>query len=84
MLFVSDLNRALQFYVDGLGFKKDWHAGDGNGTVCQVSRTDCDIILCHDANRRDKARLFIELTADGLRDFRRELEAAICPSTTTV
>ena len=73
VLFVADLNRALHFYVDQLGFEKNWHAGDGAGTVCQVSRSDCEIILCQDPARRDKARLFIELTADGLRDFRREL-----------
>jgi hypothetical protein len=48
-------------------------AGDGAGTVCQVSRSDCEIILCQDPARRDNARLFIELTADELRDFRREL-----------
>jgi catechol 2,3-dioxygenase-like lactoylglutathione lyase family enzyme len=65
VLFVNDLNRAVRFYVDGLGFKKDWHADDGKGTVCQVSRGDCEIILCQDAKRRDKARLFVELTADG-------------------
>ena len=29
VLFVSDLQRALRFYIDGLGFKKDWHADDG-------------------------------------------------------
>lgn len=73
VLFVADLNRALRFYGDQLGFEKNSHAGDGAGTVCQVSRSDCEIILCQDPARCDKARLFIELTADGLRDFRREL-----------
>lgn len=75
VLFVSDLDRAIQFYLDELGFKKDWHAGDGKGTVCQVSRSECEIILAQDRTRRDRARLFIELTADGLRDFRQELAA---------
>jgi len=79
VLFVTDLQRALQFYVAGLGYKKDWHADDGAGTVCQVSRSDCEIILCQDASRRDRGRLFIELTADGLRDFRRELAERSIP-----
>lgn len=83
VLFVADLDRAVHFYVDRLGFKKDWHAGDGKGTVCQVSRSECEIILCQDAKRGDKARLFIELTADGLRDFRRELAARSVNHTTT-
>lgn len=83
VLFANDLNRTLRFYVDGLGFKKDWHSGDGRGTVCQVSRSECEIILCQDPNRGDKARLFIELTADGLKDFRRELDERSIPHTTT-
>ena len=66
VLFVADLDRALHFYVAQLGFKKNWHSGDGAGTVCQVSRSDCEIILCQHPARRDKARLFIELTAEGL------------------
>jgi len=83
VLFVADLSRALRFYVDQLGFEKNWHAGDGAGTVCQVSRSDCEIILCQDPARRDKARLFIELTADGLSDFRRELAKRSVPPTVT-
>jgi len=74
VLFVSDLTRALDCYVDPLGFTEDWHEGDGKGTVCQVSRSDCEINPLSDRrDRPDKARLFIELTADGLRASRREL-----------
>lgn len=62
VLFVADLNRALGFYIDQLGFEKNWHSGDGTGTVCQVSRSDCEIILCQDPARRDKARLFYDTT----------------------
>jgi catechol 2,3-dioxygenase-like lactoylglutathione lyase family enzyme len=46
VLFVSDLQVALRFYTDKLGFKKKWHARDGTGTVCQVDRGECEIILC--------------------------------------
>jgi catechol 2,3-dioxygenase-like lactoylglutathione lyase family enzyme len=73
VLFVADIQRSLRFYVDDLGFKTDWHEADGKGTVCQVSRSDCEIILCQDAGRRDRSRLFIELTAEGLAAFEREL-----------
>ena len=34
VLFVADVNRALRFYIDRLGFEKRWHEGDGMGTVC--------------------------------------------------
>jgi len=73
VLFVADVNRALHFYVDLLGFEKRWHEGDGAGGVCQVERGQCEIILCEDATRRDRARLYVELTADGLNELRREL-----------
>jgi catechol 2,3-dioxygenase-like lactoylglutathione lyase family enzyme len=73
VLFVSDVDRAARFYVDVLGFEKRWHSDDGAGTVCQVDRGECEIILCEDAARRDRGRLFVELTAAGLADLRREL-----------
>lgn len=71
VFFVADVNRAARFYVDVLGFEKSWHSDDGSGTVCQVSHGECEIILCEDATRRDRGRLFIELTAEGFTDLRR-------------
>ena len=73
VLFVADVDRALRFYVGALGFVKKWHEADGAGTVCQVDRGDCEIILCQDESRRDRARLFVELTAEGLAELRREI-----------
>jgi catechol 2,3-dioxygenase-like lactoylglutathione lyase family enzyme len=80
VLFVADVNRALRFYIDGLGFEKRWHEGDGTGKVCQVDRGGCEIILCEDATRRDKGRLFVELTAEALTGLRRELVERSVPS----
>lgn len=80
VLFVADLDRALHFYITLLGFEKHWHSGDGTGTVCQVNRSDCEIILCQDATRTDRARLFVELTPDGLAELRRELIERSVPS----
>ena len=31
VFFVADPDRALRFYIDQLGFEKNWHAGDGRG-----------------------------------------------------
>src|SRR5258705_11599733 len=73
VLFVADVERALHFYEDQLGFEKTWHEGDGKGKVCQVNRAECEIILCEDASRKDKARLFVELTEDGIAELRREI-----------
>src|ERR1700722_17504325 len=75
VLFVAAVSRALRFYIDMLGFEKQWHEGDGAGGVCQVNRSECEIILCEHATRRDKARLFVELTADGLAALRKEIGA---------
>ena len=73
VLFVSELDRAIHFYVDVLGFEKGWHEGDGTGTVCQVNHGECEIILCEHGRRRDRGRLYVELTSDGLADLRSQL-----------
>ena len=80
VLFVADVNRALRFYIDLLGFEKSWHEGNGAGKVCQINREGCEIILCEDATRRDKGRLFVELTVDGLTAFHHELVERSVPS----
>lgn len=83
VLFVADVNRAIRFYVDMLGFWKKWHEGDGKGSVCQVNRGDCEIILCEHATRNDKARLFVELNVDELTTLRRELVERSVPTRAT-
>lgn len=83
VLFVADINRSARFYIDMLGFEKAWHSGDGTGKVCQVNHGECEIILCEDTVRQDKGRLFVELTAEGLADFRRELVERSVPSKET-
>ena len=83
VLFVADVHRAIHFYVDLLGFWKKWHEGDGEGTVCQVNRGDCEIILCQHATRRDKGRLFVELNVDELAQLRRELAERSVPTKET-
>lgn len=83
VLFVSDVQRAIAFYVGTLGFEKKWHEADGNGTVCQVDRGGCEIILCEDAARQDRSRLFVELDRDGIDELRREIAERSLPATET-
>jgi catechol 2,3-dioxygenase-like lactoylglutathione lyase family enzyme len=83
VLFVADVNRALHFYVDMLGFEKQWHEGEGKGGVCQVHRGECEIILCEDAARTSRSRLYIELTADGMTELRREVAERSVPNKQT-
>jgi catechol 2,3-dioxygenase-like lactoylglutathione lyase family enzyme len=73
VLFVDDIAGALHFYVDLLGFEKAWHEAGGKGGVCQVARDECEIILCEDTARRDRGRLYVELTRAGIE----ELESAL-------
>jgi catechol 2,3-dioxygenase-like lactoylglutathione lyase family enzyme len=72
VFFVADVNRAARFYLDVLGFEKAWHSDDSSGNVCQVSHGECEIILCEDPTRRDRGRLFIELTSEAFTDLGRE------------
>jgi catechol 2,3-dioxygenase-like lactoylglutathione lyase family enzyme len=72
VFFVSDIERALSFYVGKLGFEKAWHEADGKGTVCQVNHGECEIILCKDDTRADRARLYVELSRAGLDQLLRE------------
>jgi len=83
VFFVADVNRAARFYVDTLGFRKSWHSDDGAGSVCQVDHGECEIILCEDAARRDRGRLFIELTAEALAALRDEFAARSVPTRET-
>jgi len=80
VLSVSDLDRALHFYTAILGFEKTWHEADGQGQVCQVDRAGSEIILCEHAGRRDRGRLFVELTREGIAELKREMAERAIPN----
>lgn len=82
VFFVADVQVALRFYTGQLGFRKKWHEGDGQGTVCQVDRGECEVILCEDSKRQDKGRLFVELTREGIDELRREIQERALPAQT--
>jgi catechol 2,3-dioxygenase-like lactoylglutathione lyase family enzyme len=83
VFFVSDVQRAIDFYVEKLGFWKKWHEADGKGTVCQVNRSDCEIILCESDSRADRGRLFLELTREGLDQLQQEIVERSVPTEKT-
>ncbi|MGH7523308.1 MAG: hypothetical protein ACREK8_03290 [Gemmatimonadales bacterium] len=80
---MADVNRALDFSVNTLGFAKSWHEGDGSGGVCQVNHGECEIILRQEVTRRDRGRLYIELPAGALQDLRQTLAERSVPATNT-
>lgn len=79
VFFVSDIRHAVEFYVGKLGFTKKWHEADGEGTVCQVDRGGCEIILCEDT-RRDRGRLFLELKKDAVDQLLKEVNEQSIPT----
>lgn len=80
VFFVSDVRRAIEFYVGRLGFEKKWHEADGKGTVCQVDRGGCEIILCEDADRKDRGRLFLELSREAVDQLLKQVEERRVPT----
>lgn len=66
VFFVSDIQTSISFYVGKLGFVKQWHEADGQGTVCQVDRGGCEIILCEDSTRTRQSRVFLELSRNAV------------------
>jgi catechol 2,3-dioxygenase-like lactoylglutathione lyase family enzyme len=73
VFFVDDIQRAIDFYVDKLGFVKKWHEAEGKGTVCQVDRGGSEIILEENAKRRDRGRIFLELSREGTDELLAEI-----------
>lgn len=74
VLFVADIQQAAEFYVPRLGFAKKWHESDGKGTVCQVDRGGCEIILSEDKTRTDRTRLFLELSRKAVDELLMEVK----------
>ena len=61
VLFVADVQRAVDFYVGKLGFSERWRFAD---EVAQVDRDDCEIIVSSQRPpKTGMGMLFIELTA---------------------
>lgn len=77
VLFVADVERALDFYVGKLGFVEAWrHAHEGRVIVAQANRNDCELIFSSQwPDKIGKAMMFIELTRDGFAALPGELAA---------
>ena len=66
VLHVSDVETALRFYVDRLGFTSPWrYDEDGRASVAQVDRQGCALILAdHWPEKVGKGLIFISLNAE--------------------
>jgi catechol 2,3-dioxygenase-like lactoylglutathione lyase family enzyme len=77
LIFVSDLDRASEFYVGQLGFKEAWrHGEDGHEFVAQVERDGCELILSSQwPERVSNAIIFVSLETKDVDPVRASLEA---------
>jgi catechol 2,3-dioxygenase-like lactoylglutathione lyase family enzyme len=78
VLFVSDVNRSVDFYVKQFGFTESWRfeAAGGDATVAQVARPGLELILNSESpEKTGKGLQFISLDGDDAVDaLRAELE----------
>ena len=81
VLFVTDVNRSVDFYVKQLGFKQNWRLEDDEDPeiawVAQVARPGLELILSRSPEWPDKvgkSLMFISLDTEVLNALRAELE----------
>jgi catechol 2,3-dioxygenase-like lactoylglutathione lyase family enzyme len=78
VLFVSDMDRSVDFYVKQFGFTENWRfdAADGKESVAQVARTGMEVILTSEpSEKKGKGLMFLSLDGDDAVDaLRAELK----------
>jgi catechol 2,3-dioxygenase-like lactoylglutathione lyase family enzyme len=76
VLFVADIDRSVDFYVERLGFTQAWrYEEEGKAYVAQVDRTGCELILSSQwPDKVGKGLMFISLDVGVLDALRAELE----------
>ena len=81
VLFVTDIDKSVDFYVNQLGFKQDWrYEEEGKAYVAQVERRGCELILSSQwPDKVGKGLMFISLDFGVLNALRAELEGRGVP-----
>jgi len=81
VLFVSSVERAIEFYCDRLGFaESNRYVEDGTVLVGSVVREDCELLLnCQQPEKTGKGRMFISLDPGTLDELRAEFERRGAP-----
>jgi catechol 2,3-dioxygenase-like lactoylglutathione lyase family enzyme len=80
VLFVADIDRTLDFYVNRLGFTQSWKFEDGGrALVAQADRENCALIFSSQwPDKVGKGLMFISLNVDASPDrVRTETELAL-------
>ena len=76
VLFVTDIDRSVDFYIKQLGFKQAWrYEEEGKAYVAQVERLGCELIFSSQwPDKAGKGLMFISLDPGVLDALRTELE----------
>ncbi|MEM7017845.1 MAG: glyoxalase superfamily protein [Pseudomonadota bacterium] len=75
VFFVADVDKALDFYIDVLGFEKQWDYREQDEIiVAQVTRHGLELILNKDIEKAGNGRLFIALEQSQVDALRQEFE----------
>jgi catechol 2,3-dioxygenase-like lactoylglutathione lyase family enzyme len=80
VLFVADINRTLDFYVNRLGFTQNWKfEEEGQALVAQADRQGCALIFSSQwPDKVGKGLMFISLNVEPPPDnLRAEVELAL-------
>ena len=77
VLFVADIDRSVDFYVQRLGFTEHWrYVEEGRSWIAQVDRQGCELILSAEwPDKVGKGLMFISLDLDVLTALRAQLES---------
>jgi catechol 2,3-dioxygenase-like lactoylglutathione lyase family enzyme len=77
VLFVSDIERSVAFYLGQLGFREDWRYDEaGDRRIVQVSRQECELILSSQwPDKVGGGLIFVSPDLDLLSATRSEFEA---------
>ncbi|HEV8407894.1 MAG TPA: glyoxalase superfamily protein [Sphingomicrobium sp.] len=78
VLFVSNVERAIRFYVDQLGFSEGWRYEDETDpVVAQVARAGTELLFSSQwPDKVGRGLIFISLEAEDLSAVRAEFENA--------
>jgi hypothetical protein len=77
VLFVKDVQAALDFYMGQLGFKQDWRNSDVDELlVAQVSRNAFEIILNKDDGSHGPGRIFVNLSDEDIEPLKHKMSSS--------
>ena len=76
VLFVTDIDRAVDFYTRQIGFAQQWrYEEEGTAFIAQVERRGCELILSSQwPKKAGSGLMFISLDPEVLNALRAELE----------